>query len=60
MPACLYFILPDSSVVLSFRSLDHLEDVSVIAKCLKGGGHRNSAGATVSLDKLSEILKGER
>lgn len=60
MPACLYFILSDSSVVLSFRSLEHLEDVSVIAKCLKGGGHRNSAGATVSLDKLSEILKGER
>lgn len=34
----------------SFRSEDHLADVSVMAKSLGGGGHRNAAGFTVPLE----------
>lgn len=44
---------PDSpfpKVQCSWRSEDSRYDVSVIAKALGGGGHRNAAGCTINLD----------
>jgi len=41
-----YFIRADGAKVWSLRSRDGGEDVSAIAKCHGGGGHRNAAGFT--------------
>lgn len=51
-----YFITEEGKVVLSFRSTDDKEDVGAIAKLLGGGGHRNAAGAIVSLEHLDAII----
>jgi len=59
MPSIMFFYTSLDTVVLSFRSLDHLTDVSVIAKELSGGGHRNSAGAEVPSSVLAKILSNK-
>ena len=60
VPVCLYNISGSYdgviSVALSFRSMDHLEPVDVIARLFSGGGHANAAGGTCSLDKFNELL----
>ncbi len=56
-PAMMYFIKEDLKVVLSFRSLDELPDVSIIAKFFDGGGHRNACGATTNMEELKDILE---
>ena len=56
MPSIMFFYVDKNTVVLSFRSLDHLTDVSVIAKHFNGGGHRNSSGATISSENLHKLL----
>lgn len=55
-PAIIYFITEDNKVVLSFRSLDTLADVSIVAAALGGGGHRNACGCTLSFNTFMEIL----
>lgn len=50
-----YFISPEGKAILSFRSIGEM-DVSLVAKELGGGGHCNSAGASVSLSELERIL----
>lgn len=65
-PSCQYFIvqnikdglIKEPEVVLSFRSTDDLPDVSMVAKALGGGGHRNACGATIALMDLSDLLMG--
>lgn len=65
-PSCQYFIihevkdglLKEPELVLSFRSVDTLPDVSLVATSLGGGGHRNACGASMKIDKLSELLNG--
>lgn len=57
-PAVVWYVRDDNRVQLSFRSKETLPDVSVIAKSLGGGGHRNAAGAQVSLEKWISILQG--
>ena len=57
-PVCLYKILSNGMVSLSFRSMDNLIDMSKVAVALGGGGHRNSAACVVSLKILSNILNG--
>jgi oligoribonuclease NrnB/cAMP/cGMP phosphodiesterase (DHH superfamily) len=59
MPSIMFFYTSLDTVVLSFRSLDHLTDVSVIAKEFGGGGHAQSSGATVSSDVLAQILSNK-
>lgn len=39
----------------SLRSEDNREDVSVIAKSLGGGGHRNAAAFNLNLDQLDKL-----
>lgn len=56
MPSIMFFYTSLDTVVLSFRSLDYLTDVSIIAKQFGGGGHANSSGATISTDVLTKIL----
>ncbi len=58
-PALVYFITEEMDVVCSLRSTDELEDVSVVAKALGGGGHRNACGFTTNLDHLADLLLGE-
>lgn len=58
MPSIMFFYTSLDTVVLSFRSLDHLTDVSAVAKKFAGGGHRNSAACEVSSKILSNILNG--
>lgn len=50
-------IKDDKFVGLSLRSSDEkrLQDVSVIAKQLDGGGHRNAAGGRIVYDKTNQI-----
>ena len=50
-------IKDDKFVGLSLRSSDKkmLQDVSVIAKQLDGGGHRNAAGGRIVYDKTNQI-----
>lgn len=55
-PALMYFITEDDDVVLSMRSMDGLPDVSIAAKALGGGGHRNAAGAKITLEDLPLLL----
>ncbi|MDX9744474.1 MAG: DHHA1 domain-containing protein [Arcobacteraceae bacterium] len=55
-PAIIYFITENNEVVLSFRSLDTLPDVSIVAAALGGGGHRNACGCTLSLSAFMELI----
>ncbi|MEZ0324184.1 MAG: DHHA1 domain-containing protein [Hydrogenothermaceae bacterium] len=53
---CLFSINGDY-VKLSFRSLDHHNPSALdLAKLLGGGGHRNAAGASLSLTEFCNIL----
>ena len=60
IPVCIYKISGSCdgviSVDLSFRSMDHLEPVDVVARLFSGGGHANAAGGVCSLDKFNELL----
>lgn len=51
----MYEIIGDE-VRLSFRSVDTGQDVSVIAKELGGGGHRNASGAKIKLEEFYSIF----
>lgn len=42
--AACWFRRADGKIQWSLRSEDHREDVSVVAKAMGGGGHRNAAG----------------
>ena len=44
------------NVALSFRSMDHLEPVDVIARLFSGGGHRNAAAGVCSLDRFTDLM----
>lgn len=57
-PAMLYFITEETRVFCSFRSLDTLADVSVVAKSFGGGGHRNACGCSFELNEFVELLNG--
>ena len=57
-PALVYFITEEMDVVCSLRSTDDMEDVSVVAKALGGGGHRNACGFTTNLDHLADLVLG--
>ena len=59
MPVCLYKIINEDNVSLSFRSMDNLPDISVVAKNLGGGGHRNACGAGYTLNQLSLLLESK-
>ena len=56
MPSIMFFYTSLDTVVLSFRSLEHLTDVSVVAKHFNGGGHAQSSGATISSENLQKLL----
>ena len=58
MPVCLYKIINEDNVSLSFRSMDNLPDISVVAKNLGGGGHRNAAAGSTKLENFVKILNG--
>lgn len=53
-----YFFDIDGQPVLSFRSQDDF-DVSVLARELGGGGHKNAAGARVNIDFLISLYAGQ-
>ena len=56
----IWAVLPDDKMLLSFRSAkDTGPDVSDLAKRLGGGGHKNAAGAKVSLDEGLKLLRGD-
>ena len=59
MPVCLYKIINEDNVSLSFRSMDNLPDISVVAKNLGGGGHRNACGAGYTLYQLFFWLRSK-
>lgn len=52
-----YFFDKDGVPFLSFRSTGDM-DVSVLAKKLGGGGHKNAAGAKVTMEFISNLYKG--
>ena len=52
---CLYKILSNGMVSLSFRSMDNLTDMSKVAVALGGGGHRNACGAEMSLEDFKKL-----
>ena len=54
-PVCLYKILSNGMVSLSFRSMDNLIDMSKVAVALGGGGHRNACGAEMSLEDFKKL-----
>lgn len=54
-PVCLYKILSNGRVSLSFRSMDNLIDMSKVAVALGGGGHRNACGAEMSLEDFKQL-----
>ena len=63
VPVCLYNISGSNcstelSVSLSFRSMDHLEPVDVVARLFNGGGHRNAAAGSTKLENFVKILNG--
>ena len=63
VPVCLYNISGSESsnelsVALSFRSMDNLEPVDVIARLFSGGGHRNAAAGSTKLENFVKILNG--
>ena len=60
VPVCLYNISGSESsnelrVALSFRSMDNLEPVDVVARLFSGGGHKNSSGGECSLDRFTDL-----
>lgn len=57
-PVCLYKILSNGMVSLSFRSMDNLIDMSKVAVALGGGGHRNAAAGSTKLENFVKILNG--
>lgn len=61
-PSCQWFViaepLKEPELVLSFRSIDDLPDVSKVAVSLGGGGHRNACGATLKVSQLVDLLAG--
>ena len=60
VPVCLYNISGSYdgaiSVSLSFRSMDHLEPVDVVARLFSGGGHACASGGVCSLDRFTDLL----
>ena len=61
VPVCLYNISCSNcsnelSVALSFRSMEHLEPVDVVARKFSGGGHRNASGGVCSLDRFADLM----
>jgi oligoribonuclease NrnB/cAMP/cGMP phosphodiesterase (DHH superfamily) len=54
-PVCLYKILSNGMVSLSFRSMDNLIDMSKVAVALGGGGQRNACGAEMSLEDFKKL-----
>ena len=61
VPVCLYNISgseysTEMKVNLSFRSMDHLEPVDVVARLFSGGGHRNASGGECSLDRFTDLM----
>ena len=55
MPVCLYKIINEENVSLSFRSMDNLTDMSKVAVALGGGGQRNACGAEMSLEDFKKL-----
>lgn len=55
-PAMMYFVVDNKKVVFGLRSLDTLPDVSVIAKSMGGGGHRNACGFEIEIKELNKLL----
>lgn len=51
-----FFLIDADQVVLSFRSREGVECMP-LAKSLGGGGHPRAAGAKISLQQLSEVLR---
>lgn len=47
-PCLVWRVLRPGVIECSFRSMDHLPDISGVAKVFGGGGHRNAAGFSVS------------
>lgn len=66
-PSVQYFVVhevkdgmtKEPELVLGFRSTDELPDVSVVAKALGGGGHRNACGTGIKITDLEKLLKSE-
>ena len=63
IPVCLYNISGSNGsnelrVALSFRSMDHLKPVDVIARLFSGGGHANAAAGSTKLENFVKILNG--
>lgn len=54
-PAAMWSVNEKGTIDISFRSLDHLNDVSLIAKSFGGGGHRNASGAELSFLQITQI-----
>ena len=54
-PVCLYKIISNGMVSLSFRSMDNLIDMSKVAVALGGGGHRNACGAEISFEDFKQL-----
>ena len=52
-----YFIDKEGTPILSFRSLGDF-DVSVLAKELGGGGHKNASGSKVTFQFLTDLYQG--
>ena len=52
-------ITKEPELVLSFRSLDTMADVSLVAASLGGGGHRNASGTGIKITDLDKLLKSE-
>lgn len=55
-PALIYFIEDYSKLVLCFRSLNNLADVSKVAEQFGGGGHYCASGATTTINIFESIL----
>lgn len=55
-PALMYFIEDYSKLVLCFRSLNNLADVSKVAEQFGGGGHYCASGATTTINIFESIL----
>ena len=66
-PSVQYFVVhevkdgmtKEPELVLGFRSTDELPDVSVVAKALGGGGHRNACGTGIKITDLDKLLQSE-
>lgn len=61
IPVCLYNISgseysKEMKVNLSFRSMEHLEPVDVVARLFSGGGHSCAAGGECSLDRFTDLM----